>query len=276
MKTRSEPSDLWDLVPVMRRARGFRLYDRRGRRYLDLFLNRGAAVLGHRPFRLQAEIKNVISRGGLFEMPSVYPLRLARALGRAYPGFESVRLARDLSEAITLAARYLECGKDEIRLCDPALGERGRIVLDRPFLGESARSSALEAADVVIPVLPFDLGGSPCAMLFRGPAPAAEPGWLPPVVAASALRAFHDLARRQPAAWYSDDLLARCPAWVQRGIYVAPRFGAQHYRAVFVRFLAAGVLLPPAYPGPAVLPGEASPGELALLMRLFGEEVQCN
>ncbi len=273
MKTRSDPSSLWDLVPPMGRARGYRLYDRHGRRYIDLFLNNATAVLGHRPYRLDQEVKAVASRGGLLEMPSVYPQRLAHALRRAYPAFEGIRVVRDLVEASALAARYLECDEGEVRIADPALGEDGRVVLDRPFLPERERRMALEAADVVIPVLPFRLGASPCAVLFRGPAPAAGPGWLPPVTVAAALRAFHDLDRREKAAWYSDDLLAGCRAWVQRGIYVAPRFAREQYGAVFERFLAARVLLPPAYPGPAVLPGEASPGELALLMRLFGGDV---
>jgi hypothetical protein len=167
----------------------------------------------------------------------------------------------------------LQWEEDSVRICDPALGETGRIILDRPFLPDGMRGAALDAADVVVPVLPFVLAGSPCAVLFRGPPPAAAPGWLPPAAVAAALRAFHDLGRREQPAWYRDDLLQGCPAWTQRGIYVAPRFAPQRYRAVFERFLAAGVVLPPAYPGPAVLPGEASPGEVALLMRLFGEGV---
>jgi len=256
----------------MSRARGFRLYDRHGHRYLDLFLNHGSAVLGHRPYRLHQEIKSVVSRGGVFAMPSVYPNRLARALGRAYPGFTGVQIARDKAEATALAARYLECAPAEVAIRDPALGEKGRVVLDRPFLPAAAREDALSGAEVVIPVLPFRLGESPCPILFRSHAPPAGSGWIPPVVAAAALRAFHDLARHRLPAWYRDDLLAGCRLWEQRGIYAAPRCGVERYAEVFRRFLAAGVLLPPEYPGPAVLPGEASAGELALLARLFEED----
>ena len=271
MKIRSD--SLRDLVPAVRRARGFRLYDARGRRYLDLSLDNGLAVLGHRPLRLQQEVKAVISKTGFSPLPSAYPLRLARALTRAYPGYGGVRIAAGEAEAVALAARYLECGPAEVEIRDPALGETGRVVRDRPFLPAAQREQALQGAEVVIPAIPFRVGGSPCAILFRGQAPEAEQAWIPPMAAAAALRALHDLARHTLPAWYSDDLLAGCKAWVQRGIYVAPSFDPGRYAGAFARFLEQGVLLPPEYPGPAVLPGEASEGELALLKRLFGEDV---
>ncbi len=136
-----------DLVPPMRRARGYRLYDGRGRRYLDLSLDGGIAVLGHRPHRLQQEVKAVISRTGFSPMPSPYPLRLARALGRAYPGFAGIRIAAGEAEAVALAARYLECGPAEIEIRDPALGETGRVVRDRPFLPAADKEQALRGAE---------------------------------------------------------------------------------------------------------------------------------
>ncbi len=273
MKTRSEGDALRDLVPPISRARGFRLYDRRGRRYLDLFLNHGSAVLGHRPFRVDNEVKAVISKGGLFAMPSAYTGRLARALGRAYPAFAGVLVAASDAEAARFAARYLKCEPSEIEIRDPALGQHGRVIRDRPGLPPAAREDAMREAEVVFPVLPFRLGEAPCPVLFRAGAPEGKPAWIAPAVAAAALRAFHDLDRRAQPEWYRDDLLQGCEGWVQRGIYVTPRFPADRYAGVFSRFLEAGVLLPPEYPGPAVLPGEASTGELALLMRLFGEKV---
>ena len=40
--------DLAFTIPPIRRARGYRLYDHRGRRYLDLWQNGGHSLLGHR------------------------------------------------------------------------------------------------------------------------------------------------------------------------------------------------------------------------------------
>jgi hypothetical protein len=275
VQTRSESSSLWDLVPPFRRARGSHLYDLRGRRYLDLYLDASHAILGHRSEGLLAEVKAVLARGGMFEMPSIYPGRLARALARAYPAFSGVSVTRGPAEAAALAARYLKCRVDEVVVSDPAIGESGSVVLDRPFLPAAQRQGALDGAQVVLPILPCRTGGGPCGLLFRGPAPECEPaGWIAPAAAAAALKAFYDAVAFEPPAWWGEKgLLAGCRSWTQRGPYVAPLFVAERYEAVFRRFLDRGVLLPPGYPGPAVLPCEASKGELALLAQLFREEV---
>gem|GEM_PF-134293 len=74
------------LLPPIRRAREFYLYDHRGRRYLDLAQNGGRAILGHRPNRLSTRLKNVLSSGLLAELPSVYGPRLERAVARLIGG----------------------------------------------------------------------------------------------------------------------------------------------------------------------------------------------
>ena len=68
------------LLPPIRRAREFYLYDYRGRRYLDFWQNGGRAILGHRPNRLNTRLKNALSSGLLAELPSVYGARLARVV----------------------------------------------------------------------------------------------------------------------------------------------------------------------------------------------------
>jgi len=58
------------LLPVIRRARGYRLYGQDGRRYLDLWQGGGRALLGHRPARVTTVLKNVISTGLVTDLPS--------------------------------------------------------------------------------------------------------------------------------------------------------------------------------------------------------------
>jgi hypothetical protein len=59
------------------------------------------------------------------------------------------------------------------------------------------------------------------------------------------------------------------PGWRRSGIYLMAEYPPRQHEAVFAAFLAAGVLLNPRYPGPSIIPGAASSGELALLHRLF-------
>ncbi|MDE0227877.1 MAG: class III aminotransferase, partial [Spirochaetaceae bacterium] len=69
-------------LPEIRRARDFHLYTGDGRRLLDLYLDGGAALLGHRPALLGRELKSVLGRGLLGNLPSVHGARLVRVLHR--------------------------------------------------------------------------------------------------------------------------------------------------------------------------------------------------
>ena len=67
-------------IPRIRRARGFRLYDMQGRRYLDLF--RDGALLGHRDSGSLTAMKSALSQGLAAALPSVWEKRLLTAQAR--------------------------------------------------------------------------------------------------------------------------------------------------------------------------------------------------
>ena len=92
-----------------------------------------------------------------------------------------------------------------------------------------------------------------------------------PLLLAGAAVALHRLLRpaelqrvTAPGGWPQ-----AAPGWRRSGVYVVAEFPRDRYAAVHAAFLAAGVLLNPTYPGPSILPGNASPGDWALLRRLF-------
>jgi hypothetical protein len=261
------------LVPPIRRARGYRLYDARGRKYIDLNLCGARAVLGHRPNGLNSELKNILSRGQALPMPSTYVRRLGRALSARYPEFPHVRILGSEADARACIARYLHCGIGELQVADPALGQTGPVVLDRPFLPPEVRRRATTEAEALLVSPPFRLCGCPSAVVFRknpgelGP----QSGWHSPLLVAGALKSLHDLERHRLPCWYREDLLAGTVRWRQCGIYFSPAFGAADYDEVFRRFLDEGALLSTDPGVPSVLPGEVSPGELAMLMRLLEE-----
>ncbi|UER67521.1 hypothetical protein LKV13_01705 [Borrelia sp. BU AG58] len=66
----SEP--LTSCLPVIKRARFFYLYDTRGNRYLDLYLNGGNNFLGHRIRGLNLVLKQTFSRGLTASYPSIF------------------------------------------------------------------------------------------------------------------------------------------------------------------------------------------------------------
>jgi hypothetical protein len=266
--------DLAPTIPPLRRARGYRLYDHRGRRYLDLWQNGGHSLLGHRGLHLMSVLKNLMSRGLLADLPALQARHLEKALTLRLAGYPWVRLTRTAGEALALASLFLGREVPAAEVLDPALDPlpgsasvaRWRPLLDYPPPGR-------DRPRVLLPVLPFAAAGSPAAACFDveppGDFPPSEP--LSPVLLAGAARCLHDLARYRLPEWYREDLLATARGWAQRGIYLRAECGPERYPGVFRAFLQAGVLLNPRYPGPSILPAEASPGELAKMIRLFRE-----
>jgi hypothetical protein len=255
-------------MPVIRRARGYRLYDFRGNRYLDLYQQGGGSLLGHRVSRQNNLLKDVISRGLAGDLPSVYQRRLEKALLARFPGYGGVRIAASFEAALELASRYLgrRLAAGEIR--DPLIAPGGEAAFWRPLLPDPDDSAE---AEVLFPLLPFSMAGAPACVCFKRPLPAdfPVPPPLSPLILAGALRALYDLAGYDPAPWFRPDLLASCPGWTQTGIYLLCRRPQAEYEQIFREFLNAGLLLSPRYPGPSILPAEASPGEVKKMLACF-------
>jgi hypothetical protein len=266
--------DLAAAIPLIRRARGYRLYDHRGGRYLDLWQNGGHSLLGHRGLHLMSLLKNLLSRGLLGDLPGVQGRHLEKALSSRLPGYAYVRLTRGGQEALALASLFLGRPVAEEEVFDPALEpqeRRAQVARWRPLLDYPPKGPG--GPRVLLPVLPFAAAGAPAAVCFDAEPPAGFPASqaLSPVLLAGAARCLYDLARYRLPEWHRADLLAGAPGWEQRGIYLCARCAPERYPAVFRAFLAAGVLLNPCYPGPSLLPAEASPGELAKMIQLFRE-----
>jgi hypothetical protein len=254
-------------VPRIRSARGFRLYDVAGRRLLDLWQAGGEAVLGYRPARAGAALKASLDRGLTAPLPTAWESRLLAALVARFPAYRSFRLYATRERAREAAARVLGTAVAAADVADPGLGTRGAglVGLWRPFLGDEPDWP------VLLPVLPFTLGGSPAAACFRDALPdeVVPSDTVPGAVAVAALRGLAGLERARAEDPFGRRDFEGCTGWERRGPYLGPVFAAGAYPEVFRAFLARGVLLSPLYPGPSILPGEASKGERRLLASLF-------
>lgn len=72
---------------IIKRARGHRLYTTEGKKILDLSMDMGRAVLGHRPNGLSLAIKNVIERGLYARYDNIYEHRLTKELKKRFPSY---------------------------------------------------------------------------------------------------------------------------------------------------------------------------------------------
>ena len=267
-------------VPVIRRARGFRLYDLQGRRFLDLYRDGGGALLGHRGGTTVTQMKSVLSQGLASGVASVWEARLVREIAAMFPGHATVRLFSSRARALEAVSCSIGMRVDPSDLHDPALGApppaKPRATLWRPFLTDANGPPILDNAawPAVLPVLPLTVCGAPAPVCFPS-LPASElpdSDFVPGFVLAGAFAAL--AALRRPGHAFSvspmvSSAIDASPGWGRTGPYVYPTFRPEAYSRVFAEFLRAGVLLSPAYPGPSILPGDCSPGEARLLARLF-------
>jgi hypothetical protein len=263
-------------VPVIRRARGCRLYDQRGTRLLDLYRDGGGALLGHRAAATVTLMKSVLSQGLLSDIPSVWEGRLLRMISSLFSSHRGVRLFSSRARALEAVSRFLGMRVDPSEVHDPALHDwpqaEPRAVLWRPLLCDGAREAS---GRVILPILPLTVCGAPAPVCFPDDPLDADPGSdrLPGFVLAGA---FSALARLSGPAQHPfrvsaavQDAVDSAHGWARRGPYVRATFSCDAYPHIFGEFLRAGVLLSPVYPGPSILPDECSPGEERLLVKLF-------
>jgi len=266
-------------VPIVRRARGYRLYDRQGRRYLDLHRDGGGALLGHRTGTTITIMKSVLSQGLVSALPSVWESRLIRMIASLLPAHPIVRLYSSRGRALEAASRFLGMRVDPLDLHDPAIHEGPllggpRAFLWRPFLPDLDPEAV--ACAPVLPVLPLTVCEAPAAVCFpddqRGEVPVSDqlPGFIL-AGAVAALARLRSVSGKDHFAVHEviHKALDRCPGWARIGPYVRATFSPAEYPGVSAEFLRSGVLLSPWYPGPSILPGECSPGEAKLLADLF-------
>ena len=254
-------------LPLVRRARGFRLYDMQGKRTLDLW--REGAILGHRGASALTAMKAGLDQGLATGLPSAWEGRLCAALARMFPGHSSVRIFSTRARA--LAALSLPPDPWDPAGSAAAPASAPAAALWRPFLTAAS-------ARVLLPVLPLTVCGAPapacCALDPSIGLPESDhlPGYLL-AGALHALSALNSGSPSRPSPHLGNPLLERAvdgaPGWARTGPYVRALFPESEYPRIHGEFLRAGVLLCPAYPGPSILPGDCSPGENRLLADLF-------
>jgi len=262
--------DLSSLIPVIKRARGYRLYALSGLRYLDLSLGGGCNLPGHKPAGFVNQLKQVCEKGLLADLPSLYGKRLVKALRALFPGYQTFILASSRDELLETAGAALRTSIAKTDIHDPLLAPHpaGAIQVWRPFFTGNVM------ADIIFPVLPTGMGPSLFVLCTHQ---AIEPDRTPfprlsPLVLAAALQSIHLLQSMRLPGYYRPDLLSSSTVFTQKDIYLVPRCAADGYREVFTRFLEKGVVLSPRYTEPSILPFELSPGELQNLLRLFDNQ----
>ncbi len=255
------------------RARGYRLYDANGRRYLDFWQEGGRAILGHRPAGVSLEMKNAIEKGLLGSLPSIYEERLVKAMRTLLPGYDVIGLfgSREslVGRLVSLTGRF----SGAVEIGDPALTPESRegthASLWRPFMKRETWP------DLLVPVIPFPVGEAPWILCGRaGKFEAAREGGWPftgttsPILLAGACRAVYDLlgAKREDPSEEEWGFLPRF-GFRRKGVYLTFDGDRESHSVMVHAMMERGFRMCPVYPSVDIIPGEYSPGELKLFRK---------
>ena len=220
---------LYSELPVVKRTRDYHVYDNRGVRYFDMWLDSGRALMGHKTPNSTKNMKNLLEQGLASAYPTVHTARLEKAVKNLYPGIREI------------AAGYFPLPSE--------------LPLVRPF-EQAATAGSFE---ILVP-LPAAAGIRLAASYEELPSGIGN-GAVPAFLAGSMARSFYDLAafssRINQEVWQAFD----CGLWKRRGPWLYPAVREEVYPDLFRAMLKRGIIISPYYNIPSCAPVNFTDGE---------------
>jgi glutamate-1-semialdehyde 2,1-aminomutase len=104
---------------LMTRSAGCRLWDDRGREYVDMVMALGAVALGYGHAAVVAAAERAVRDGTVGSFPPIQEARLAERLTEWIPGAEAVRFLKTGAEAVAAAVRIarVHTGRSPVITC---------------------------------------------------------------------------------------------------------------------------------------------------------------
>ena len=250
---------LMKLLPKVKRARDFYLYDENSDRILDLYLDKGRAISGHRPNGLSLAIKNSISRGLYAPYPSIYSGRLITLLKNEFPGFNQWEVYKSLD---SFSSSY----SGDLKLEDPVYGDdSSKQKIWRPYLPIEDNCELL--------VLSFPFPGSDVVAVLSKEAvelPASDD--ISTYILSGLIRSFYDLKKRMEQIdenkW---SVLDETSHWNRKGPYLVPDCKEDEYGKLFKLYLDSNILISPEFGNPSICAVDIKEGTLKKLFNNIRE-----
>lgn len=100
----------------IKKAKGSKIIDVDGNKYLDLVLSYGPMILGHRHKKVQQAVTKSLKNGYSFGATTANEIKLAKIICDAFPGMDKVRFVNSGTEAVLSGIRLARAftGKDKI------------------------------------------------------------------------------------------------------------------------------------------------------------------
>lgn len=279
-------------IPEINRARGYFLYTADGKRYLDMALDGGRLIMGHRQKGYGQALKNAIDKGILPSFPSPYAHRLKQAVRALFGAGCHVYLFKSEEHAkAALASHGLE-----YTLWRPLAFNAGttskvtnaRDPITDPINQKLSNSLETQKSSATLKAGSPVLSNLPVILLFPVPA-AFAPGVVvskselnlaeepvSPVILAGAVRALYNLkafiSEVDYSCWEKAGIAEACKGkWKVVLPYLYPLCKRNQYPVVWDTFFKAGIILSFDYDTPSILPPELSDGSRKKLLKLLAE-----
>ncbi len=259
-------------IPIIKRTRGYLIYDISGKRYLDFYQDSGRAILGHRLEGITRVIKSTVARGLMASYPSIYTARMDKQLKLLFPEAKEFRIYSNIDRA--MAALSINEGKKILvsdfvdfptTTCEYAFW--------RPFLSHSLE---WQESNFFIPLLPFPGNFGPVVVAANVVIAAnSTAGGLPPSDSLSPMlcdmliKSTVSLKRFLDEADSKKWEIFKSPVWDRIGPYLRFKIEGKDYELLFRKALESGVLLPPEPEIPGIIPMEYETGQIKEFMRMI-------
>jgi glutamate-1-semialdehyde 2,1-aminomutase len=100
----------------IKKAKGSKIVDVDGNKYVDLVLSYGPMILGHRHKKVEKAVKKTLKNGYSFGASTENEIKLAKIVCDAFPGMDKVRFVNSGTEAVLSGIRLARAftGKDKL------------------------------------------------------------------------------------------------------------------------------------------------------------------
>ena len=271
-------------IPEINRARGYFLYTADGKRYLDMALDGGRLIMGHRQKGYGQALKNAIDKGILPSFPSPYAHRLKQAVRALFGAGCHVYLFKSEEHAKAALAtqglehtlwRPLAFNTDTASSVANARDPITDPINHKPSSNMDTQKSTATLELPVIPLLPVPAPFAPGVVVSKSELNIVEEQ-VSPVILAGAVRALYNLkaflAEVDYSAWEKAGIAEACKGkWRVELPYLYPLCSKDKYPAVRDAFFEAGIILSCDYDTPSILPPELSDGNRKKLLKLLAE-----
>ncbi len=243
-------------IPTIKRAREYHLYATDQKRYLDLYQDKGANLMGSRPNGYALSIKNTIETGLYAAYPSVWIERFQQAIRCYFPQCQSVALCTGLDQLqrLTQKTNIIESFSAD----------------STPTSNDIIRWHPFTHVDEELWLVQLPSPGIASSALFIICSKNQNPQFketlydIPAFFLAALTKSIYLLKRWENKV---DKSVWKAPLlsglWERRGDdpYLFPLCSRSEYEQIFIDFLKRGVVISPSYDFPSLAPSVLSPGD---------------